>query len=107
MTAEHKHTPGPWSVDEDDAFQGWPFIPISSETQRICEVQPGENDVVDEVSRTNARLIAAAPDLLEALRNAAGFLDNPISRRRNDGDAFYAETVASIRAAIDKAGGRS
>lgn len=37
----------------------------------------------------------------EALQNAKGFLDTPISRRRNAGDSFYEEVVKSINDALE------
>lgn len=58
------------------------------------------------LARLDRAEAAAAPDLVEALRNASGFLDTPVSRRRNSGDAFYDEVVASIRAALSRALGQ-
>jgi hypothetical protein len=69
------HTPWPWTIEQDDELQGMPFIPIfapsASGEKRICEVAPGLLAdgifAITEETRANARLIAAAPDLLEAL----------------------------------------
>ena len=61
--SESKHTPGPWDVD----FSGPARLAItgpSEETIARCDMQC-ENGDVDEA---NARLIAAAPDLLEACK---------------------------------------
>ena len=52
-------------------------------------------------------LLTAAPDMIDALKNAAGLLDTPLARRRHGDDPFYAEVVASIHAAIARAEGRS
>ena len=57
------HTAGPWSVD----YEGPAHLSIGDKSGRVlafCNLQ-GE-DVVEDIA--NARLIAAAPDLLEALR---------------------------------------
>jgi hypothetical protein len=63
-----KHTPGPWSDD-------WNFIVVSRADGRenyiaqICESDEEGLFIEDSAERAaNARLIAAAPDLLAALR---------------------------------------
>jgi hypothetical protein len=59
MTQENKHIAGPWKVSR--------LYDIFIEP-RICEI-PG-NGVYDyDTWEANAHLIAAAPDLLEALEN--------------------------------------
>ena len=68
-----KHTPGPWEQDTEDAEWGNSFV-VNAGDWIIAEMIDGE----DETRRANARLIAAAPDMLEALlaiRNA----DTPLS----------------------------
>ena len=56
-----KHTPGPWKVYEDSHSDAY-------------EVMPDQCDVGDTIAvygrtrKANARLIAAAPDLLRALK---------------------------------------
>jgi len=52
-----------------------------------------------ETSEANARLIAAAPDLLEALKSVIAWLDAP------DESAFSDSQLALARAAIAKATG--
>ena len=59
-----KHTQGPWTIDEDgDVIAG---------DKLICVVTGADKDN-DEERPANARLIAAAPKLLEALRPFAKF----------------------------------
>lgn len=63
--AEAKHTPGPWVIQEntgmDEAWCDWHNVgPIS--------LMGGKADA-------NSRLIAAAPDLLDALKMARVWLD--------------------------------
>jgi hypothetical protein len=54
-----QHTPGPWEfLPPDDGNCG----AITAKTGWIC-------DFAEEPSDANARLIAAAPDLLEALQH--------------------------------------
>lgn len=56
--------------------------------------------VASEQLRKRRAAEAQVAKLREALENAAGFLDTPISRLRNQGDSFYDETVKSIRSAL-------
>lgn len=72
-----QHTSGPWAVQEDDRVDGCRFIPIETEissgpkSRLICEVRPDyceKGGALSETDRANARLIAAAPSLLRALK---------------------------------------
>jgi len=56
------HTPGPWVHYPEDN------IIVSSSDCKIIEWQARSTHVSKEERDSNARLIAAAPDLLEALR---------------------------------------
>ena len=59
-----KHTPGPWRVETERAY-----IQITpTDNVAICELWRRGNP---ELEMANARLIAAAPDLLEALEMLA------------------------------------
>lgn len=64
---EHKHTPGPWRVDPHHRFDvqtedGRLEISTTHEGVLVGGIKP---DRLEQAA--NARLIAAAPDLLEAL----------------------------------------
>ena len=67
-----QHTPGPWTIEADGA--GW-YIESNLISTFVASVENAkwndyeEGDVVptEEEQEANARLIAAAPDLLEAL----------------------------------------
>ena len=65
MTTQATHTPGPWKEKRKLAI-------YSADDEPICAVFPAETE---ERSKADARLIAAAPDLLEALKNAREWLD--------------------------------
>lgn len=85
MTA--KHTPGPWSIAEGDGC----FI-VETDDSTVRFVVIGLNM---EGDRSNAQLIAAAPDLLEALKLADAMLS---------GATMNANVVEQkVRAAIAKA----
>jgi hypothetical protein len=68
-TTNATHTPGPWTVPHSDspywhqARKGEQPIPVSSEVGVIADVRWQRRD-----HEANARLIAAAPDLLAALK---------------------------------------
>lgn len=95
------HTPGPWSAD-------WGYIVAPDVTGKhvdlyVATIAEEDEDgrVVPEHERdANARLIAAAPDLLAALReafNAFAFDD--------EGPVWADSTIAKARAAIARATG--
>lgn len=69
------HTPGPWFVAETDDNEGYPETVI-----RAMGGVAGVSVAVDfpkifGMRDANARLIAAAPDLLEALRAVVSVAD--------------------------------
>ena len=108
-----KHTPGPWHINTaGSASRGEPFkiteiyvyAPDTQDDTAICA------DVIDPVtqepSEANARLIAAAPDLLEALQAAVECGMVPISSVSEGGASRHSRQVQAadmIRAAIQKA----
>ena len=110
MTQE-KHTPGPWTVQMQDK---WPFgisiepdimqmrrVAYSTSHKSLDDVRAAvgfDHNQRDDISamvaeqEANARLIAAAPDMLEALHLALPYV-------RND------NTASVMRAAIARATG--
>jgi hypothetical protein len=93
-----KHTPGPWVYEvimgDDPNGDEWPEeIEVTGATGvHIHSHDLGYNDDVDDQILANARLIAAAPDLLDALQFYA--------------DRFAIDPAGDIaRAAIAKAKG--
>ena len=83
---ETKHTPGPWII-------GNPTEIHDVDGTRIVMCCQTSDDVTDDASEANARLIAAAPELLEALKGVVRVAD----RATDEFDA--------ARAAIAKATG--
>lgn len=69
-----EHTPGPWSVEEygDDDY---PNLVIHRDTEtRVCFMAtPGSHGDPARIE-ADARLIAAAPDMLEALTRSLNWL---------------------------------
>lgn len=111
------HTPGPWEVvyRDDEIFMCMTAIApkgVMGDTMNICRLQDDPNadkviaitfhqsfplvgiDFEDGVEDANTRLIAAAPDLLEALIEVVA-----ISDRKHD-------AWDKAKAAIEKATGR-
>jgi hypothetical protein len=67
---EPKFTPGPWSIHVQEST-GELLVTAQNYPLAICNV----NDYGGMPASDNARLIAAAPDLLEALRGAMRISD--------------------------------
>jgi hypothetical protein len=94
-----QHTPGPWHVDLYDAA-GVDGV----DGCRVAITGFGE----DDTDQANARLIAAAPDMLAALEDAPT-MSKYHGQRGFEADRFIADYEAwrvKARAAIAKAEGR-
>ena len=91
-----KHTPGPWFVDHKSPFLVRAGDDIDG--RHIAHIGPANYTPRFDVDEPNAKLIAAAPDLLEALYEII-----------NDGGKFVMtnETHRKARAAIAKARGEA
>ena len=102
------HTPGPWTDIGDPTGEGTPhYHEIHPATQDyFTEASPDGFSVTGYMKDSDARLIAAAPDLLAALESAEAQLsiDYPGASREK-----YWPTIAPVieqaRAAIKKAKG--
>lgn len=68
-----KHTPGPWLTDGRSVF--------AMEQKQICEV-PAKGIRSGKVDVANARLIAAVPELLKALKDAHPHIADDTLRTR-------------------------
>ncbi|MDX0276744.1 hypothetical protein [Sinorhizobium meliloti] len=70
-----KHTPGPWTVEppSDQTPHIWITAPTSSGVAKIetCNYDDGQGERLTDEDFANALVIAAAPDLLAALKSAA------------------------------------
>lgn len=74
----NKFTPGPWRMGEKS--DNWWSV-FTNENKKVAIIQPihkpGNREKDDfDTETANARLIAAAPDLLEALQMAARFIED-------------------------------
>lgn len=96
------HTPGPWRVvpsGHQQEFTHWIERPATTEVDRLMVA--GVLNTND--AEANARLIAAAPDLLAALKECVGWLDPDDMRLVNHEECRATEQQAL--AAIAKAEG--
>lgn len=64
-----KHTPGPWRIGDAGAAIFGPKTDAPSPATIVSAMGKAGGDV--SAMRANARLIAAAPDMLNALRDVA------------------------------------
>lgn len=89
-----KHTPGPWAVGKH------PGRDAGTDLREVTYLSPFGRAYICEAEKANARLIAAAPELLEALH---AMLDCP---GIDDTNQEIGETFRTIvNAAIAKAEG--
>lgn len=100
-----KHTPGPWILDYD---KGTTQDILSRKHGGICTVRrAGRHD--NETFAANARLIAAAPELLSALRQTLDALEIAHEYASKTAPALacvkWAETKDAARSAIAQAEG--
>lgn len=80
-----KHTPAPWTINKT-----WGTIEGPQE-QEICAIHPADASGRREpraTARANAALIAAAPDLLEALKAI-------VNHWRAHDDAYFESDLAT------------
>lgn len=88
-----EHTPGPWTNPWDHLIQGAGGAPV-------CEVH-GQH------MSANARLIAAAPELLAALKLAADAIDYAQAQVDSENDRHnLLVRLAQVKRVIAKAEGR-
>ena len=118
---ETQHTPGPWSAREIKSREtelvyvliGHPHslptmhgVAFAGTYVKRGGVTAGR--ITDDECRANARLIAAAPELLEALERTSGALTGVLAAIERDAgrgpDVVY-ETLDEARVAIAKAKG--
>ena len=84
------HTPGPWQLDATERIYTGKIIRHNG--VQICRMIDQVTTDTPEVE-ANARLIAAAPDLLDACKKVV----------QNISPEFYQEEIEALEAAIDKA----
>lgn len=115
-----KHTPGPWSVPHmarDEVACNCAYVLAEPYMGSICTISISDGKTISDFgndcppldeARANARLIAAAPDLLEAMQAAIECGMVPVSSAKEGGATAHSQQVRvadQIRDAIAKATG--
>lgn len=99
--SDAQHTPGKWGYDGEDtaASQDW-----DGDGYEIF-VRDGNGEIIESIASTteeaDARLIAAAPDLLEALET----VERQASQSGEASPRITSNALRDVRAAIQKARG--
>ncbi len=95
MKTKTTHTPSPWEVEYFTVRSTSPYY------RNVCEVAISQTGVNREESEANARLIAAAPELLEVSKRALAELEDCEIQEQS-----IIEAAQLLRAAIVKVEGK-
>ena len=95
MNEKIKHTPGPWTVEPSMDLWGHYII-----QEAYDQTEDSEDSF--EIDEANAKLIAAAPDLLEACQWALAWLEE-YEQYISDGPIGDSEEYRRLQKAIKKA----
>lgn len=99
--SEMKHTPGPWRFYTEPQPNGCPIVGNGSGLMLAMLAHSVNYPDQRDEANANARLIAAAPDLLEALQAVVSQLEG---HDLHNGDVF---AINNAYAAIAKATGQT
>jgi len=94
MEKTTSHTPGPWAAEGHY---------VHAEGLRFVAVSGGVSSCKESEAFANARLIAAAPELLSALRN----IEEVLTKSREQNPTLDPFPLMEARAAIAKATGKA
>lgn len=75
-----KHTPGPWTAEGPDAYGDFNILPAHETLAIGAVVRNGVRP--NAVTAANARLVAAAPELLDFVKRFA--MRDPVFARAHD-----------------------
>ncbi|EMO9845328.1 hypothetical protein [Pseudomonas aeruginosa] len=97
--SKQSHTPGPWVSRNNMVFCGKKCI-----CSNINAASPNQQNIAEDVAMSiaNAKLIAASPELLDALEDAVNRITSSLILLKCDDD-FIKKEIAKARAAIAKA----
>ena len=105
MKTKTSHTPGPWEyIESFDDLDKRSFVvwELDSRTMGHFGSYQAAKEICKQEAECNARLIAGAPDLLEAAQGVMEAFDGYQDMTNGQAKA----RVAKLRAAIDKAEGK-
>ncbi len=98
MSDSTRYTPGPWTIEPRKCgFGYW----VDATNKAICEIMHDENAEAD------ARLVSAAPELLESLRMVMNVLpaEPPAAGKLIGAERRHYDAIMAAKAAIRKAEG--
>jgi hypothetical protein len=101
-----QHTPGPWIIRKGHIMDARTHImSLTPEIMTVCDVAgPNRADKL-ATKKANARLIAASPDLLEALRELLTKAEQLLDQRATHEGLANCTVLSHARTAIAKAEG--
>lgn len=102
-----KGTKGKWSVSmQSDIF----ILPENMLNRAICLVYPRDSEPESTEAIANAKLIASAPELLEALKGSLQILEQTLTYRNANsitmGNIFLESVIEQSKKVIEKATGQ-
>ena len=103
-----KGTPGPWAATTRRGSWDWVVYCASDPNHEVCQTfHDGTDD--NELGEANARLIAAAPDLLDHLKRLVRFAEDAPRCDFNEDRtlSWLAFEISEARKIISKAEGKS
>lgn len=119
MSEQKTHTPGPWDISRRDpdewdedyrGFDGPDFVEVGSRKwESFALVAVKCNGDEDEEGEANARLVAAAPELLAAAQSARMFLLGIVNLDVYGPNArtLYEKVMSDLNASCTKATGQA
>jgi hypothetical protein len=91
------HTPAPWLRESQINSEGSDWIIVTKDYEEIVDLRLGDGHVVSEdAQEANACLIAAAPDLLAALKKHLPWQRNGEPDRPPQGWGIWQDAVDAI-----------
>lgn len=97
------HTPGPWTAETLGTLPDEWNLGDRISAAGVVIAATIESERIDLHAKANARLIAAAPDLLEAAKNLVKFIRTEWPNHP-EGDYLHGGALIEIERAITKAG---
>lgn len=97
------YTPGPWEISDksDWLVVGYdPRLYPENERCTVARSDPAGDRIDTETGIANAKLISAAPELLEALRDMLAYAEDSVEPPGRPNPHL----IARARAAVEKAG---
>ncbi|MFG1331222.1 hypothetical protein V5F41_08195 [Xanthobacter autotrophicus] len=106
MNAESKHTPGPWEIGFENCGGGFTItadgVRVAHTARFFASGKKDLRDLSEDEAKANGHLIAAAPEMLAALRLAL-----PALCRMTTVDPSADNAATAVARAISKAEDRS